>query len=153
MSLSTSGLFFNSSGFSQTEVLVLGLKKKTRPSPVQTTHHGVPGTGVLETGRLLSLGFSSFSFGCSLAGSDFSSSVLFASSFFVSVATATTGATGCTTGAATGGRTPAWARAAAAVRAASHKQDNFSCVSSVMRSLKVTFVVLKDLGLLPNTRV
>lgn len=54
--LSTSARFLSSAGRSQTEVRLLGLKKKTRPSPVHTTHQGVPGTGVLDTGRDLSWG-------------------------------------------------------------------------------------------------
>jgi len=36
--LSTSDLPLRSSGFSHTDVLVEGLKKNTRPSPVHTTH-------------------------------------------------------------------------------------------------------------------
>lgn len=38
VSSSISGRFFSSGGHSQREVLVLGLKKKTLLSPVQTTH-------------------------------------------------------------------------------------------------------------------
>ena len=50
----TSALPTSSGGRSHTDFLVVGLKKKDLLSPVHTMHQGVPGTGVLDTGRDLS---------------------------------------------------------------------------------------------------